>query len=138
MVHAGIRSAQRTGPHLGRLSIRVTSSPPGCTLAGVMPSYLGALTSATAGASGPQPAAGIRASKDGPSAAGDRSGPPVGAGRGAYGVVDGEVINGEPTRGTRCGLGPVDIGVSGQFCAGGDARAQVLRLGMARSTAVAA
>src|SRR4051794_7578726 len=78
--------------------IRVMSGPPG----GAQPRVVGTdpkgFAAAAAGASGAQRASGAGRAESGPSAAADRSGQPVGAGRGAVVMVDAEIIDGEPTR----------------------------------------
>ena len=70
------------------------------------------------GAAGAQRAAAAGGAEGGPAAAADRAGHPVRAGRGAGGVVDGEVVDGEPARHGRahgCGFDPVDVAALGEF-----------------------
>src|SRR5215212_2075824 len=92
--------------------IRITRRPPGGALQRVMGADFEFLTRATAGASGPQRTLRAGYAARGKSGAADRSGQPVGAGRRAAGVVDGEIIDGEPIRyvpGHRCGFDPIGM-----------------------------
>src|SRR5258705_12352964 len=98
--------------------LRVASRLPGSALPGVMGADFEFLAFAAAGASGAQRAVRTASAEGGKSGAADRAGQPVGAGRGAGGVVDGEVIDVEPARddpGHRCGLDPIGVAALGQF-----------------------
>jgi hypothetical protein len=78
--------------------VRVTSGLAGGALPRIVRADVEALTGAAPGASGPQRAMGAGRAEGDVSGAADRAGQPVGASRRAGGVVDGEVINAEPSR----------------------------------------
>src|SRR5258707_11542152 len=78
--------------------LRVTSRLPGSALPGVMGADFEFLALVAARASSPQRAVRTASAEGGKSGAADRAGQPVRAGRGAGGVIDGEIINGEPAR----------------------------------------
>jgi hypothetical protein len=78
--------------------VRVTRGSPGGAQPRVVSADPKGFAAAAAGASGPQRASGAGRAERGPSGAADRAGQPVGAGRGAVVLVDGEVLDGEPAR----------------------------------------
>src|SRR6266545_2701004 len=93
----------------------------GLALQRVVWADLEALAVAAAGAANAQRAVGAGGGELRPTRRADGAGYPVRAGRGAGGVVDGEVIDGEPTARhrfpTRCGLDPVGVATAAQLVA---------------------
>ena len=90
----------------------------GGALARIVGADLEALAGAAARASHPQRTPGAGRAKGGDSGAADQPSQPVGAGRAVVGVVDDEIIDGEPARvapAHRCGLDPVKMAALSQF-----------------------
>src|ERR1700730_6797608 len=85
---------------------------PGISASGALQRVMGtdlqALAGGAGGASGPQRATGAGHAESRVSGAADCAGQSVGTGCGAVGVVDGEVIDGEPGRDSRAGRGGFD------------------------------